>query len=387
MSAVLPVRKNYQLLDAWRGLASLFVVALHSLTPTATLHPGLKDALLFRVASQGGLGVHVFFVISGYCIAVAACSNLRRKQGLAAFVKARIRRIYPTMWAGVALTFGMAVLAYVLLTRGVLTTSEMGQKDMLHQPFVYYFANVTLAQIALRQGFVLFVCWTLCYEIAFYALVSVALWAVRQRDGRALLDLLHGITLLSLTWLLLAPHRIVYPLDFWPEFGLGVLLYDILQNPTLRRPKALFVSACLLTLTFVCRNARGIGPLGRVDSVAFGTALAFTLMAALLYRYDDVLIKCRPARALAWIGSFSYSLYLVHLVPVTFAQQVFKRIRPLQNQHWLLLALCLIASILFAYGFFLLFERPFLSGKAKSRREEENRAMTAVPAGAPPQAG
>ena len=228
------------------------------------------------MALQGGLGVHVFFVISGYCIAVAACSNLRRKQGIAAFVKARIRRIYPTMWAGVALTFGMAVLAYVLLTRGVLTTSEMGQRDMLHQHFVYYFTNITLTQVVLHQGFVLFVCWTLCYEVAFYALVSVALWAVRQRDGRALLDLLHGVTLLSLAWLLLAPSGIVYPLDFWPEFGLGVLLYDILQNPTQRRPKALFAGACLLTLAFVCRNARGIGPLGRVDSAAFGTALAFT---------------------------------------------------------------------------------------------------------------
>ena len=37
MSAVLPVRKNYQLLDAWRGLASLFVVALHSLNAVRNL--------------------------------------------------------------------------------------------------------------------------------------------------------------------------------------------------------------------------------------------------------------------------------------------------------------------------------------------------------------
>ena len=286
MSNIVPSRKNYKLLDAWRGLASLFVVALHTLAPIAGPQPALRSTPLFRAALQGGQGVHIFFVISGYCIAVAACSNLRRGNGINSFVKARLRRIYPSMWAALALNFAMAVLAYVLLTKGLLTSSVLGQKDMLHQHFIFYFANVTLTQVIFNQTFILFVAWTLCYEVAFYALVSVALWAVRQRDARALLNLLHGVTLLSLVWLLLAPHWIVYPLDFWPEFGLGVLLYDVLQNPTLRRPKALFVGACLLTLAFVFRNVRGIGPLARVESsgIRHGTGVCAGGSAALPLR-------------------------------------------------------------------------------------------------------
>ena len=55
----------YRMLDAWRGLAALWVVMLHVRLETT-------PDWLYRFGAYGHLGVPMFFVISGYCIANAA---------------------------------------------------------------------------------------------------------------------------------------------------------------------------------------------------------------------------------------------------------------------------------------------------------------------------
>ena len=59
---------EYRTLDHWRGVAALWVMIFHGFVTTyhLSLHP--LTELLKLVAAPGWLGVHLFFVISGYCI-------------------------------------------------------------------------------------------------------------------------------------------------------------------------------------------------------------------------------------------------------------------------------------------------------------------------------
>ena len=81
----LPRNPRYESLDAWRGVACLAVVLFHS-TVCYVATPELEA----RVRSEGGswadwailatgrlwIGVPLFFVVSGYCIAAAGDSAL-----------------------------------------------------------------------------------------------------------------------------------------------------------------------------------------------------------------------------------------------------------------------------------------------------------------------
>ena len=65
---------RYQSLDLWRGLAALLVVVFHAFASYtganySDYHPVVVACWL--VGGNGWLGVHIFFVVSGYCIAAA----------------------------------------------------------------------------------------------------------------------------------------------------------------------------------------------------------------------------------------------------------------------------------------------------------------------------
>ena len=59
---------RYLILDRWRGIATLAVVAFHSFGAARStgqvVHPCIR--WLKWLSGFGGFGVHLFFVISGY---------------------------------------------------------------------------------------------------------------------------------------------------------------------------------------------------------------------------------------------------------------------------------------------------------------------------------
>ena len=73
--------KPYLTLDAWRGFASIWVVLVHASLIIGVMFPDLAQSPVFILCKKGGLGVQMFFVISGYCIASAAGSAIRHTHG------------------------------------------------------------------------------------------------------------------------------------------------------------------------------------------------------------------------------------------------------------------------------------------------------------------
>ena len=79
-----------------RGVAAIFVVISHLCTQMRDNHPA--PCLIGCCANLGGIGVDIFFVISGFIMVVM---TIGRPDGVGAslnFLRKRVLRIYPVYW-------------------------------------------------------------------------------------------------------------------------------------------------------------------------------------------------------------------------------------------------------------------------------------------------
>lgn len=148
-------RGRVEVIDYLRLAAALAVMCFHY------LYNGIRNGKvsslthgpLAEVASYGYLGVHLFFMISGYVITASVHGKSARQ-----FAVGRALRLYPTFWAALAITTCFAL---------VLGGERMG----VTAPQVL--VNLTMIPTLLGQPFVDGVYWTLLYELSFYGAVFV----------------------------------------------------------------------------------------------------------------------------------------------------------------------------------------------------------------------
>ena len=149
---------RYRELDALRGIAAMAVVISH-LTGNFDLffpeYPPLGVSFAY-----GGLGVQLFFMISGYVILMTA----RRYGDPSEFSRARAVRLYPTYWASLTLTVA------VVFALGF---------EQLYRPWGEIAVNYTMLQsfVAVRDFDGAY--WSLARELVFYILIGLALWRLR----------------------------------------------------------------------------------------------------------------------------------------------------------------------------------------------------------------
>lgn len=146
------------LLDYGRFFSALSVVFFHYFYygiahgKIATLN----HTWFAEIASYGHFGVQFFFIISGYVIFF----SLKDKRA-AAFLKSRLKRLYPTYW------FAIIFTAFFIYLWGADTSITVTTKQIL--------VNFTMLQNFVRVPNVDGVYWTLFYEIIFYGLVFTIL--------------------------------------------------------------------------------------------------------------------------------------------------------------------------------------------------------------------
>ncbi|BDI33115.1 LPS biosynthesis protein [Capsulimonas corticalis] len=358
--------KPFLILDAFRGIACLWVIAFHMAEVMIARYPQLGANPLYRLTAYGNSGVQMFFVISGYCIASAMSGALRKDSSVLYFLKARVRRIYPT--AAIAITFGLlySTFASALVSHGLVASSTAAEKSVWSRGLEYFLVNYTLTNGVFPTDFVLVQCWTLCYEVAFYLFVGLALAAFGVRYGeKSVLTALHALTVAALIALIVNPHCLRYPLDLWPEFGLGVIVYDLIRTRYDKATIAWAAAAVAATLALILFRDTPLGTMGVSSRTQFAISLAFAALVLACYRYDAKIAAAPICRGLAAIGLYSYSLYLTHTFSIGIISQVFKRFHLPMTFHYAVFVLVMIGAVLFGRVFFQFFEKPFISTKAK----------------------
>jgi peptidoglycan/LPS O-acetylase OafA/YrhL len=315
-----PVRDpRYPSLDAWRGMACLMVVLHHAgyglLMVGASKQPAgdWPRRLVAGFIRQMDLGVPLFFVISGYCIAASMDGHRRRGASSREFLARRFRRIYPPYWAALlfflATTWGLDRLGLGWLHGAghTLRLLSPGELDW-HQ----WLGNVTLAETWRPRVWgepeaLLFtgVAWTLCYEEQFYFVCSAILLVAPRRLFEALAVATAAIVGDRLYWYDVRRLDLIDGTFFnlWHEFAVGLAVYWRLARAT-SIGERLAVSGTLVALMIV-----GIASESRETAVASGFGLA--LIA--LRRWDGWADRRPWMGTLRALGRRSYSIYLVHM--------------------------------------------------------------------------
>ena len=158
--------KNYSL-QALRAIAALLVVFAHSMTQInmAKDIDGQVGYTMRAFESLGGLGVYVFFIISGYIMSYTTNTKQNGVYVSLVFLKKRFLRVYPVYW--ICLT--MLVIGWGM---GVfLKSHEYSISKIISSYLLIPFVDSESDSInpMLSQG------WTLMYEVFFYLTFSLLL--------------------------------------------------------------------------------------------------------------------------------------------------------------------------------------------------------------------
>ena len=317
---------RYRLLEAARAAASLAVLLFHSLAnfPLDKLTPVLGRISL--ATRWGWLGVHVFFAISGWCIAERLVQGRRSGEPARHFALERILRIYPAYWTALAVLIAIRVAAVPFNHTHLFDNMPDGVSGWLEA--------LLLAEPFLGRPCFLVVSWTLTYEVGFYLCAAAALAVASRRKASGSLLFWSGALLCfapSAAGIAPSPWTV---LDYWPEFFAGAAAWWAARRGDRRSGYGLL--ALMTAVAFVWPAYGGVTRL-----VAFGTAWVL----ALAWKWDDWLCSPRWMRLLVWSGSLSYSLYLIHVPLISpFENLVARRIPRMSTAFVGVWALSLVLS-------------------------------------------
>lgn len=336
-TAPLPIERNGWI-DVLRALSALAVVLFHFNSIPVTMPDGWVAQVWHAVWLQGHWGVSVFFVLSGYCL----FPGWIRARGCGEFLHRRGGRIFPPYWGSLLLVVALA--GVVRLLTGVNDVAALPRDPLA------IVANILLLTYPFTALHTInWVYWTLTALLSFYLVMGIALLLPR-RAQLGFIAGVHGFICLVATC---CPPAIPGPLFFvasWPIFGAGVALAVLFSH---RRTG-------LVMLLFSALHA--LWQLGHNTDPAGSVLVAsVTLICLALVRNRLLPAALQP---LAWIGTISFSLYLVH-VPIGVAGLM--RFLPQMFVHSLSYIgaqlLLLVVTVAAAGLFYLLAERPFLPAR------------------------
>jgi len=395
-----PPRLRLDYLDGLRGLAALYVVMHHAyygLTAEASLPP-LVTKLTYWLY-LGHSAVDIFIVLSGYCLMLPVVRSGRLSGGIGEFIRRRARRILPPYFA--ALGLSLAAIALLPALR------DLSHSDALWNVSLPAFTpGVIVSHLLLIHNFnpdwhskIDYPMWSVATEWQIYFLFPLVLLPVWKRLGAAAAVAVGFVIGLVPLFLFFDRFSGVSP-QFLGLFALGLAAADLSfsPKPALARwrdgvPWGGLSAGLLAVLVLVSLKRSSWPEAVAMKDILVGAATACLLVActrSLTRRHEtatdqrpetrghgSLALRLMESRPAVWLGTFSYSLYLVHAPVLALCQAA---LRPLHLAPTLglcvMLAVGVPLALLASYLFHLAFEKPFLSRalvQAEKKLSETNR--------------
>ncbi|WP_054422365.1 acyltransferase family protein [Achromobacter kerstersii] len=281
-----------------RVVAALLVFGAHipkwALPTLNPLNCG-RDALMC-----GAIGVDIFFCISGFLMYVTTINKAPGIRTAASFLTRRIFRIWPLYIAATVLYMSYWQVPVLNYLRPLL--------------FLPIYQEIGFRDPPISAG------WTLNFEVYFYLLATVALLFPWKMKGAAILVACLGVVSLLLGGTTYFIGSIIV------EFSLGILLGALFVHKetwsklqSMRVP--LLISSAILFMlvahgTDWPRDPGASVPRMEILVYALGMPIprfiAWGIPAALLMA-SIMLFEDRIPRRVAWLGDYTYSIYLLYL--------------------------------------------------------------------------
>lgn len=286
---IMQKRNDIQIL---RALAVIFVVLFH---------------LEVAGIESGFLGVDVFFVVSGFLMAILYKTGETKK-----FFERRAKRLLPAYLTTVAIT--------LIASMFIVLPSELGQVAT-QSIYSIFFANnfgfwMQNSYFSKTDFNPLLHLWSLGVEIQFYLIVPLLVWFFRK--SKIFLPLVLIGSFLSCIFIVgISPKTSFFmmPLRIW-EFLIGfVIAYYLTNEGNIKTQNYQWLG--LIGLIVLCAI-----PFIRVDGQSLNRLEAHPSFYALLVCFaTSLVLSCGLPKVLqessfgnflAKIGDYSYSIYLVH---------------------------------------------------------------------------
>jgi exopolysaccharide production protein ExoZ len=276
-----------------RGYAAMLVVVTHLWSA------GVISSAL-RFSRIGGLGVDIFFVISGFIMCYSLRDQISSNDSVQ-FLKKRVFRVYP-IYLLVLIPFlvqylnqpGTPVDPLMIIGNLLLSPSFLGGSDyrMLVGP-----------------------AWTLTYELFFYALFAVAIFSSRSKT-RAIYTVIMMILLMvaSINLLGLKGERLQWSNfqyivgdTLLLNFVIGCVCYFLWRKYGREVFSFWTALGAALVLTVV---SLALSKFGLPRILSLGLPAGAIVLIFLFAEFE----KRQLTRPLLFLGSASYSIYLIHAV-------------------------------------------------------------------------
>jgi peptidoglycan/LPS O-acetylase OafA/YrhL len=362
-------RRRLTGLDGMRGLAALFVVFHHSYLAAYPGYPAITGPWWASWFIYGHFAVVVFIVLSGFSLSVGAARSGWRLGGKAKFAKRRAWRILPPYWA--ALVFSLAIAWAVV--------PQSGEGSPTAKSVVI---NGLLVQDVFGAPSPNGAFWSIAVEAQLYVVFPLMLLLLRRGSAAVMLSVVGCVV--ALIGILAPSMPAVEKLmrltpQFAVLFGLGVVAAGILvSSPSAQRLPWHWFAAFAAIAVFALIEFRGsiwtVAHFFWVDMLV-GIPVAL-LLAAVATGHPVWLLKVLDLPPIRRLGSFSYSLYLIHapILTVVSTKLVAPHLGTGSAAFLAMLGIAGTISVAFAWLFATVFEIPFQRHRSWEALREAARA-------------
>lgn len=303
--------KKLTFLQAFRGIAALMVVILHSRINYPTNESSLISNWLFNA---NGSGVDLFFVISGFIMVYTTRNTDGTFLYTTKFAVKRFARIVP-----VYLVVSIIFYIVMLITYGFINADyKFGWNDVI-KSLMFIPLDLNNGSAPFFGSPVLHVGWSLNYELYFYLIICISLlfkkfrWVVFSSwiaFSLLFLPYIFGndVTLIGFQRYNFSSYLNIITSPLIWEFVAGVVIgwlyFSPLQihNPIVARSIA-WISAAFAFWWIVSGVHSGVG----VTHWGFPMVIMVFCFVIASKTYEFTVPKW-----LIWLGDISFSLYLVH---------------------------------------------------------------------------
>ncbi|MBK8893859.1 MAG: acyltransferase [Propionivibrio sp.] len=347
---------NVRAMEGLRGFAVFLVFLVHYMTFIAPWIVGSPRLIASCDALHtiGGVGVDLFFVLSGYLI---YGSLIVRRQHIVKFMGRRIQRIYPT--------FVVVLAIYVVLS--FIFPAESKIPSSVSDGTIYLVQNLLLLPGLLHIQPIITVAWTLSYEMFYYLVIPIIIGLFGLGEHSSLWRVLF--------FSVISVATIIYCATFGGPillivFVSGILLYEAVNSKRIPIPSNSFgLFALVIGLLSTLLPSVKSEDIAVVVGILFAALFIFCL--ACFRNPVGWLARLFSWTPLRWLGNMSYSYYLLHGLALKASFVVLASALPASESYgpwtfWILLPIMFGLTVISAAILFLAIERPFSLVRSRS---------------------